>query len=249
MQLLPHLPRALILEAYAKSAGNELEGKSDSPESSSALVANAFGWFLDRPQDLPPLPGLHGITWPATRVALEENLHFPWRGGLHPWLDVLVETSTHIIGIESKRFEPYRGRYLPSFSPAFDRDVWQPGMRPYLTMLAGLKSGSEQLWAVDATQLVKHALALATQAAKRGKQAALLYLYADPAAWPDGREITVAARNQHADHLAAFAAAVTGADVQFATATYAQACEAWLRGPTPLQDHARKFASHFRIPP
>ena len=88
MHLLPHLPRVLILDAYARAAGKELEGKADSPESSSALVANAFGWFLDRPQSLPPLPGLTGVTWPA-RVTLEANVRFPWRGGLHPWLDVL----------------------------------------------------------------------------------------------------------------------------------------------------------------
>jgi hypothetical protein len=247
MHLLEHLPKALILAAYAKAAGNELERKAESPESSSALVANAFGWFLDRPHSLPPLPGLEGATWPATRVCLEANLRFPWSGGRHPWLDVLVETPTHLVGIESKRFEPFRGRHSPKFSPAFDRDVWLPGAQPYIAALAALKSGSLDLWALDAAQLVKHALALSTQAEKLGKKPALVYLHANPIAWPDGRLISDRARAQHAEHLAVFAKAIAGADVQFSARTYANVCQSWLQGPADLQHHARAVMAHFHI--
>lgn len=245
MHLLPHLPRALIFDAYAKAAGRELEGKADSPESSSALVANTFGWFLDRPEKLPALPGLDGITWPPFRVELEANLHFPWRGGRHPWLDVLVETPTHLIGVESKRFEPYRGRHVPSFSPAFDRAVWKPGVQPYLAMLRALKSNEAALWALDAAQLIKHALALSTQAARLDKRPALLYLYADPQAWPDGRAIPAAVRQQHAEHLTAFTRATASADVQFAAATYAQLLQAWQQGEYELHQHAHAVRDHF----
>ena len=94
MELLAHLPQAAILDAYAKAAGRELDGKANSPESSSALVANTLGYFLDRPSLLPPLPGLENAGWPALSVALEVNVRFPWPGGRHPWLDALVETST-----------------------------------------------------------------------------------------------------------------------------------------------------------
>lgn len=246
MHLLPHLPHAQILKAYATAAGNELEGKSDSPESSSALVANAFGWFLNRPASLPPLPGLQGITWPPQRVELEANVRLPWSGGRHPWLDVLVETPTHLIGIESKRFEPYRHRHSPSFSDAFDRDVWRAGMRPYLATLDALRTNAVDWWALDAAQLVKHALALSTYAAKVRKEPALLYLYADPKKWPDGRDVSAATRVRHAEHLDDFARATRGAEVQFSSATYAQLCNDWLRD-SDSREHAAALVSHFQI--
>jgi hypothetical protein len=42
--LLPGLPIDLILQAYASAPRNEIEsGKFESPESSAALAANAFG--------------------------------------------------------------------------------------------------------------------------------------------------------------------------------------------------------------
>jgi hypothetical protein len=42
------------------------------------------------------------------REGLEYCARFPWSGGRHPWLDALAETPETIIGVESKRFEPYR---------------------------------------------------------------------------------------------------------------------------------------------
>ena len=124
MQLLDYLPRAAIVAAYEKSPGRELDGKGDSPESSAALVANAFGYFIERPTELPPLPGLAPAGWPASQVQLEANVRFPWAGGMHPWLDVLVDTPTLTVGVESKRYEPYRGRHQAEFSEAYSRDVW-----------------------------------------------------------------------------------------------------------------------------
>lgn len=168
-------------------------------------------------------------------------------GRRHPWLDVLVETPTHLIGVESKRFEPYRSRHVPSFSPAFDRQVWKTGMQPYLTMLAALKSKATDLWALDAAQLIKHALALSTQAEKLGKRAALLYLYADPDAWLDGRAIPAGTRSEHALHLKAFAEATTEADVRFAAATYAQLFQIWVEGEHDVQNHARAVMTHFQM--
>ena len=56
---LPGVPGEAVLAALRRSPGSELaSGKFDSPESSAALVANGFGWFLERPGALPPLPGV-----------------------------------------------------------------------------------------------------------------------------------------------------------------------------------------------
>jgi hypothetical protein len=55
------LPVKLIRACYAATPGNEIEsGKFASAESSAALVADAFGFFLDRAQDLPAFPATDG---------------------------------------------------------------------------------------------------------------------------------------------------------------------------------------------
>ncbi|MBS3979053.1 MAG: hypothetical protein KGZ77_04545 [Rhodobacteraceae bacterium] len=83
---LPGVPAEAVLAALTRAPGSELaSGKFDSPESSAALAVNAFGWFLDRPRSLPPLPGVP-MGLPQT-VAVEAELRFPWSGGRHPWLD------------------------------------------------------------------------------------------------------------------------------------------------------------------
>lgn len=125
LALLPGLPTERIRAAYSRAGGNEIgSGKFMSPESSAALAANAFGLFLGEPQRLPLLPGTADDGWPALDVQLEAEVRFPWSGGRHPCLDVLIETRTALIGIESKRYEPFRGKPMPAFSDAYSRPVW-----------------------------------------------------------------------------------------------------------------------------
>lgn len=249
MQLLAHLPQAAILAAYETSPGRELDGKADSPESSSALVANAFGYFIDRPGELPPLPGVKSAGWPATGVQLEASVRFPWNGGMHPWLDARIDTPTHTIGIESKRYEPYRGRHVPRFSDAYARDVWSPLMAPYVRVMNRLKSGELDLYALDATQLIKHALALSTHCSKSGRIPVLYYLFADPVAWPDGHPVDASKRKQHAEHLAVFTREVAGAHVEFAWSTYPEVVAAWFAASPGLAAHAQALCAHFRLIP
>ena len=106
-------------------------GKFDSPESSAALAANTFGFFLNRPQDLPTLPNCGHLAWPVHSLSLEAEVRFPWHGGRHPVLDCLVVTPSTLIGIESKRFEPFRNWNRVSFSPAYWKPVWGDRMKRY----------------------------------------------------------------------------------------------------------------------
>jgi hypothetical protein len=108
-ELRPGVPIELIRAIYGRAPGNEIaSGKFASRESSAALAANTFGLFLARPFDLPPLPGCEAWGWPASAVDLEAIVRFPWSGGRHPCLDALIETSGAVIGVESKRYEPFR---------------------------------------------------------------------------------------------------------------------------------------------
>ena len=124
-RFLPGVPGPEIEAIFNAAAGNEIAtGKFDSPESSAAHLGNAFGFFLGQAADLPPLPGCGGETWPARTLKLKAEIRFPWRGGRHPVLDCLVTTPSAVVGIESKRFEPFRGRKESALSAAYWRPVW-----------------------------------------------------------------------------------------------------------------------------
>ena len=107
---LPGVPEDHVRRRLAPAGGNEIEsGKFSSPESSAALAANAFASFVDQPSRFPPLPGTAEMG-PTQRVDVEFSARFPWSGGRHPWLDAVVLTSTHLIGVE---FEALRALPRP----------------------------------------------------------------------------------------------------------------------------------------
>ena len=220
--LLSYLPQAEILAALEKSPGNEIaSGKLSSAESSAALAVNTFGFFLHRVDDLPAIPGTEGFGWPATFVTVEHCCRFPWSGGHHPWLDAFVETGTHIIGIESKRYEPFRPKATGRFSDAYWRDVWGRDMPGYQRLRDEIAAETRPFTRLDAAQLVKHALGLRTEAARRAKRPALVYLHAEPAQWPDGRAVDADDKQAHRAEIGAFAEYVRDDEVAFRACTYA----------------------------
>jgi hypothetical protein len=130
--LLPGVPVDRVASTLGAAAGQELAfGKFRNPASSSALAVNGFGPFLENPGTLPPFPGLPDLDWPALSVDIERQMRFPWVGGRHPWLDAAVETATHLIGVESKRFEPFRDSKLAKLSPKYSSHEWGEGMEPW----------------------------------------------------------------------------------------------------------------------
>jgi hypothetical protein len=240
---LPGVPEHQVRTALAKAGGNEIEsGKLDSPESSAALAVNAFGWFIERPDDLPPFPGLADLGWPAVRVDVERQMRFPWRGGRHPWLDAVVETSSYVIGIESKRFEPFRDTKTVNLSDAYNRDVWGEQMTPFTAMRDRLRAGDGAYHHLDAAQLVKHAFGLVSEGRRVGKAPVLLYLYAEPS-WRGAKPIPAASITRHRAEIAEFAAAVARAEVRFAACSWRE----WLAGWTDdARDHADALIARFR---
>lgn len=240
---LPGVPEDLVRAALSKAGGNEIgSGKLDSPESSAALAVNAFGWFIERPAELPPFCTLCDIDWPAIRVDVERQMRFPWSGGRHPWLDAAVETADHLIGVESKRFEPFRDAKTISLSDAYDRDVWGERMAPFAIMRDRLRSRTVSYAHLDAAQLVKHAFGLVTEGRRRAKAPVLLYLYAEPTR-RGGTAIPAAAIVRHRAEIADFAAAVTGAQVRFAACSWRD----WLAGWTgDVRTHADAILARFQ---
>ena len=224
---LTGVPEDRVRTALAAAGGNEIDsGKLDSPESSAALAVNTFGWFIERPADLPSFPPLADLDWPAQRVDVERQMRFPWRGGRHPWLDAAVETATHLIGVESKRFEPFRDTKTVNLSEAYDRDVWGDGMVPFTGMRDMLRNRDTAFTYLDAAQLVKHAFGLVTEGTRVGKAPVLLYLYAEPVTRGPSA-ITPDTLARHRAEIASFDTAVAGAAVRFAACSYREWFADW----------------------
>jgi len=240
--LLPHVPVELVRAALDNAAGNELgSGKLASPESSSALAVNGFGFFLERPELLPRFPGLEDLDWPPIKVDIERQMRFPWSGGRHPWLDAAVETTSNLIGVESKRFEPFRDRKKAKLSDAYWRDVWGDGMDEWCAMRDRLRSDPAAYVHLDAAQLVKHAFGLSTQAKKLQKKGILLYLYAEPSS---GRIISDESFSRHREEISEFTDAVSGADLYFASCSWKE----WLSvSEGKARDHAQRVLKRFSL--
>ncbi len=246
LPLLPHLPAARIRACYDAAPGNEIaSGKFASPESSSALAANAWGFFLEAPDALPPLPGVGDIGL-ATSVTLEAIQRFPWSGGRHPCLDALIEMPSHIVGVESKRYEPFRAHGPPDLSDAYWRPVWGDAMAGYCGVRDWLRDEANGFAHLDAAQLVKHAFGLRTQAQRSRRRATLLYVFAEPSAWPDGTPITVQAQQRHRAEIEHFAERVAADEVGFAWVSYADLLSSW-RQHAQTQAHAEAVLNAFAV--
>lgn len=241
-EFLDGVNAAAVQAALARSPGGELaRGKFASPDSSSALVANALGWFLDRPGLLPPLPGV-----PMGRpeaLEIEAEMRFPWRGGKHPWLDAAIRTPTTLAGVESKRYEPFRPQKAVEFSAAFGRE-WGSGLARHSALRRDLAEGRLAYRTLDAGQLVKHGYGLATQAQKQARGAVLVYLYAEPRHWGSGRAVDPALIARHRDEVADYAARVQGDLVAFAPLRWADVLAQWAAVPA-LAAHAAAVSARF----
>lgn len=179
-------------------------------------------------------------------LELEAVVRFPWAGGRHPCLDALITDDACLIGVESKRYEPVRGKARPSFSEAFERPVWA-GLDRHDEVRRKLISGEIRFSRLDAGQLIKHALGLSAEAERRGLSARLIYLYAEPAAWPDGARIDLHAWRQHHEEVEAFALAVAGDSVMFTPLSYRAVLTRWAGGSDRLTMHARAMLDAFDL--
>ena len=251
-RFLPGVPGSDIEAIFEAAPGNEIgTGKFDNPESSAALAANAFGFFLNRASDLPALPGCESESWPARSLALEAEIRFPWRGGHHPVLDCLVETPSALIGIESKRFEPYRPKPASRLSDAYWRPVWGENMTGYESIRDRLRSDPRCYAHLDASQLFKHAFALRTEVQRSNERRdltpILFYLYAEPGQWPATRKpVGERATARHREEITLFAATVAGDDTLFLPCPYRRLLDAWTNSKSGyIRAHAHAVDSRF----
>lgn len=218
---LPGVPAEAVLAALGRLPGSDL----DSPDSATALVANAFGWFLTRPRQLLPFPNVPMGLPEAVDLGVEMQL--PMRGTRHPRLDAVVTTPTTLVGIVSTRYQPFRPPKAVRFSEPFDSRDWGSGMARYGALRKALTSGTQGFRHLDAVTLVKQAYALRTQSLKRARGAVLVYLHAAPDYWSSGKPVDRKAITGHQSEVSAFARAVKGDDVTFVPLRWSDLLAQW----------------------
>lgn len=231
------------MECLNRSPGHEVRtGKMDGPESSAALVANAFGWFLHRAAQLPPMQGVP--CGPVTSVTLEAEMRYPWKEGRHPWLDVALESATTLVGIEARRYEPFRPAKASGFAEIYDRPVWREKLPRFTALRDDLVKGNIGFESLDAVSLIKSAYGLWTRAEKRATGAVLVYLYADPQRWANGKPVDPALKARHRKELAEFSRLIAGDGVSFVRLRWTDLLASW--GAVPeLADHVAGLRGMF----
>jgi hypothetical protein len=191
---------AAALAAFAAGGGAELMDRPNAPakmkalHSSAALAVNVFDHWTMR-DGAPLLEALH-IDDPLRAPPRFEAKLPTGLPGNPPNLDVLLELGSGVVvGIESKFTEwltPKR-RNKELFKPKYfagGAALWsRNGLPRCQSHVADLVSGAETYRLLDAAQLLKHALGLATHGPGRF---ALYYLYYDlpcPASAPHRKEL------------------------------------------------------------
>lgn len=238
LSFLPGVPAETVLAALGNLPGSDLE----SPDSSSALVANTFGWFLTRPRLLLPFPGVPMGLPEALELGVEVPL--PMRGVRHPRLDAVVTTATTLVGVTSTRYQPFRPRKTTAFTEPFESRDWGPGMARYGKMRQALTTAQQTFRHLDAVTLVKQAYALRTQSVKQARGAVLVYLHAAPSHWSSGKPVDPKAITRHHAEIAEFARAVKGDDVTFVPLRWADLLAEWAKVPA-LTAHATALKGWF----
>lgn len=161
--------------------------------SSAALVVNVFDWWSGR--DSAPLLAALELKGPARRLEFEAR--FPISDdGTPPNVDLAIRlASGRCVGIESKFTEwhvprrPAKIRFKDKYFPAGAK-LWTSRGLPRCQALAEeLQDGRSRYRFLYATQLLKHALGMATQCPGGIAVHYLYYEWSGPAARAHRREI------------------------------------------------------------
>ncbi|MBL4870864.1 MAG: hypothetical protein JKX72_07915, partial [Robiginitomaculum sp.] len=155
----------------------------------------------------------------------------------------VVETKTHLIGIESKRFEPFRDSKTAVFKPPYWREVWGDNMTGYEYLRDRLHERKLIYKHLDAAQLVKHAFGLRTQGCKRDLKPVLAYIYIETIGEKPVK-ISQDMIDLHRLEISDFSRRVANCEVSFIAFSYSE----WLASLTGATfEHAKRVADRFNL--
>jgi hypothetical protein len=223
--------------------GSELRGdgcgrppKFHAAHSSTALAVNVFGPFRHSASALP-------MPWggPFTTLHFERKCPHGVGNGKPPNLDVLLDGTGDVIGIESKLLEPV-GDHKAEFKPAYDSDL--RGSRrqtPWFREMTRLMADAGTYRRLNAAQLIKHAFGL--EFSFPGRRTTLAYLFWEPS---NARDHPLF--REHREELDRFASAVGGGSPAFVSMSYPELWESWSgcrSGPDWLSRHVGRLRERY----
>ncbi len=233
--LVPSVTPADFERELRQGSGDELARKFRAAHSSSALAVNCFGPFKRNPHDL--------------RMCGDRNfasLHFEKKcptglRGTPPNLDVLIEKSGHVVGIESKCTE-YVSRHTARFSPSYERNIRDARRESgwFQEMLRLIREPRAYAW-LDAAQLLKHAFGLMHCFPNR--RLTLLYLYWEPRNADDYPLF-----EEHRREVRALAERIGDARVALEAMPYNDLWLSWDEaGPPWLRNHVQDLRARYAV--
>ena len=218
-----------------RGAGGELKCKFRAVHSSTALAVNTFGPYRRRLCEL-ALPGFG----PFTQIEFEGRCP-TGLGGTAPNLDVLLQGTQEVVGIESKLTEPLR-RHRAFFQPSYHADIRDERRRSaWFAEMCRLEKDPDRYHWLNSAQLVKHAFGLARTFPS--DTVTLLYLYWEPI----GAEC-FPALIQHRHEIDAFARRVAHSHPRFRAISYAELWRLWSQAPADwLADHIEDLQARYAV--
>jgi len=232
LNLVSGVTPEMIKTDYCDGSGQEWLAKIRAIHSSAALAANTFGRWKTDPAKL-KLLGLSGFQSPKLEAQCRTGL-----GGTPPNLDVLLQSSDVVIGIESKLLEPLKPT-KPYFSPSYSRDRLPLCEEPWWNLLDQVRHWPPAH--LDAAQLVKHYLGLRKQF-PTSRKVFLLYLF-----WKPLNSANIAEYSRHAEDMEKFRNAISESDaVEFMPMDYLQLWESW-SGDANLAEHANILKQRYCV--
>ena len=232
LNLVPGVTLEMIKTDYCDGSGQEWLMKIRAIHSSAALAANAFGRWKTDPAKL-KLLGFSGFCSPKLEAQCRTGL-----GGTPPNLDVLLQSSDVVIGIESKLLEPLTPT-KPHFSPSYSRARLPLCEEPWWNLLEQLRHWPPAHF--DAAQLVKHYLGLRKQF-PIGRKVFLVYLF-----WKPLNAANIVEYSRHAEDIERFRSAISeSGNIQFIAMDYLQLWELW-SGDSELAEHANLLTQRYSV--
>ncbi|MDZ4801798.1 MAG: hypothetical protein SGI92_26880 [Bryobacteraceae bacterium] len=214
----------LFREDFKHGAGKELEwtrhlGRDCPPKlqaahSSAALAVNTFARWKATPPEL-ALAGNNGFRSLNFEARCPTGLH-----GTPPHLDLLAKGPKGAsVAVESKCIE-YLNGHNTDFPVSYDSLQGPGSQTEYFKLIDSLRANPKAFKRLDAPQLVKHALGLAT--CFPDEQVTLLYLFWEPVNWHLFRPF-----QEHRDEMARFAEVVAGCQIRITCMSYPDLWAAW----------------------
>ena len=169
-RFLPGVPGADIERILDAAPGDEIgRGKFDHPESSAALAANAFGFFLHRARELPPLPGCPDVGWPRPFASDRSDGPIPMVRRAPPGARL---SRRHAVGAHRNRIQTLRAVFADTRPPTSAKPTRDPSgaIAWRVTSESGTRSAITPATTPSSmpAQLVKHAFALRSEVPSPG---------------------------------------------------------------------------------